>query len=299
MRRHEPSSTARQFTTKENRWAFFNNGCIRGIHHSQLVVVKSRPRHSLSVDSVGVFTISRAMAVVAALILATVLALLLSACATPRGLKGGQASTSFVRPGRTNVASLRQPENPKEASSQTVQSQQTVEYVLPAGTAISIGDPGSQPDPARPAERPGFAGFTAAPMSVAVLGKPMPVRISASDRAETTIGAAQKDTVREWAAKAASLQPVMWAGIAMATLVAGALVYFGWWTKAALAVVIGVAMIALAETLPDHGTLILLSGLALFAVAALLVLYSYYKGQLDQNNNGIPDLLERPATTAP
>jgi addiction module RelB/DinJ family antitoxin len=42
----------------------------------------------------------------------------------------------------------------------------------------------------------------------------------------------------------------------MATIVAGVVVYFGRWTKAALALVIGVAMIALAETLPDHGTLI-------------------------------------------
>jgi hypothetical protein len=85
----------------------------------------------------------------------------------------------------------------------------------------------------------------------------------------------------------------MWAGLVMMTIVAGILIYFGWWTKAALAVVIGGGMIALAQTLPEHGTLILLSGLALFALAALLVLYAYYKGQLDRNNNGIPDLLER------
>jgi hypothetical protein len=50
-------------------------------------------------------------------------------------------------------------------------------------------------------------------------------------------------------------------------------------------------MIALAQALPEHGTLIL------FAVVALLVLYSYYKGQLDQNHNGIPDFLERSGKT--
>jgi hypothetical protein len=51
-------------------------------------------------------------------------------------------------------------------------------------------------------------------------------------------------------------------------------------------------MIIMAETLPDHGTAILLGGLGLFALAALLILYAYYKGQLDKNNNGIPDFLE-------
>jgi hypothetical protein len=50
----------------------------------------------------------------------------------------------------------------------------------------------------------------------------------ARDRAETSIGGAQEDIVREWAGKAASLQPVLGAGILMMTLVAGALAYFGW-----------------------------------------------------------------------
>jgi len=45
-------------------------------------------------------------------------------------------------------------------------------------------------------------------------------------------------------------------------------------------------------TLLNNGTLILLGGVAVFAVAALLVLYSYYEGQLDQNHNGIPDFLD-------
>jgi hypothetical protein len=123
----------------------------------------------------------------------------------------------------------------------------------------------------------------------------MPVRISAIDQAETTIGAAQMDLAREWAAKATTLQPVMWAGIAMMTVVAGLLAYFGWWTKAGLAVAIGVGMIVLAQTLPAHGTFILFGGVAVFGLAALLILYAYYKGQLDQNHNGIPDFLERVA----
>jgi hypothetical protein len=120
----------------------------------------------------------------------------------------------------------------------------------------------------------------------------MPVRYVFRDRTETSIGGAQKDTLREWAGKARSMQPVMWTGIVLMTVVAGLLAYFGWWTKAALALGVGLGMIVLAATLPDHGTLILLGGLGVFSAAALLVLYAYSKGQLDRNNNGIPDLLE-------
>lgn len=54
-------------------------------------------------------------------------------------------------------------------------------------------------------------------------------------------------------------------------------------------------MVVLAQTLPDHGTLILLGGVGVFAFVALLVLYAYYKGQLDRNHNGMPDLLEKRA----
>jgi Transposase len=118
------------------------------------------------------------------------------------------------------------------------------------------------------------------------------LRVLWAERGEAQRNATRASTAREWAAKAASVQPVMWAGIAMMTIVAGLLAYFGWWTKAGVAVAIGVGMIVLAQTLPTHGTLILFGGLVVFALVALLVLYSYHKGQLDQNNNGIPDLLE-------
>ena len=85
-------------------------------------------------------------------------------------------------------------------------------------------------------------------------------------------------------------------GIAMMTVIAGVLVYFGWWTKAAVAVIVGLSMIVLATTLPDHGAIILLGGIGAFCLVALLVLYAYYKGQLDKNNNGIPNIWERKPT---
>ena len=202
----------------------------------------------------------------------------------PSAQKGGRSASTISRPGHTNAVTLVQSDNPKEPSRQTVQSEQTIEYVLPPGTAIQMAGLAGSAQPLTNA----LAGS-----QFATLDRPVPVRMVAKDRTETSIGGAQKDIVREWAGKAANMQPVMWAGIAMMTLVAGVLVYFGWWTKAGVAVAVGIGMIIVAQTLPDHGTLILLGGLGVFALIALLVLYAYYKGQLDKNHNGVPDVLEK------
>jgi hypothetical protein len=234
------------------------------------------------------------------LLLALVLPLFWSGCFEPRAQKGGGATSLISRPGHTNAVTLAQPENPNQPSRQMVQSEQTVEYILPAGTAIALGAGRSELGDRvedRLSRTPDSGLPSSAPPAVAILASPTPVRCVTKDRTETSIGGAQKDTAREWAAKAASVQPVMWAGIAMMTVVAGVLVYFGWWTKAALALGIGVGMILLAQTLPAYGTAILLGGLGVFGLAALLVLYAYHKGQLDQNHNGITDFLERKEAT--
>src|SRR5206468_2925106 len=133
----------------------------------------------------------------------------------------------------------------KTPSRQTVQSEQTIEYVLPPGSAVEVGGPGLQPISATAEQTAGATGGRT--QAHIILEKAMPVRVLAKDRTETSIGAAQTDTAREWAAKAASMQPVMWAGLIMLTIVAGLLAYFGWWTKAALAVGVGLGMIVLAE----------------------------------------------------
>jgi hypothetical protein len=297
---------------RERRWVIFNNGCVHGVQHSELVVVRSVPHRSVIQDSVSVFTISKTFSVLAALAVGTALVLLLMGCALPGGQKGGSASTLLSRPGHTREARLSQSDNPREPSRQSVQSEQAIEYVLPAGSEVVLGDGGFLAD--RRLElgdwgrqvlnsRVGAAGSLPAggraqtpssylQTSSARIAQPMPVRCVTKDRTETTIGAAQKDTVREWAGKAAQMRPVLWAGLVMMTLVAGILVYFGWWTKAGLAAAIGLGMIVLAQALPGHGTLIVFGGLGVFALLALLILYAYHKGRLDRNDNGIPDFLE-------
>jgi hypothetical protein len=301
---------------KERRWVFFNNGCIHGIQHSEVVVVRTLPHRSVIRDSVAVFSITRTAGLIAVFAVMIALMLLLSGCIVPAAQKGGAATTMISRAGHTNAASLKQSESSKEPSHQTVQSEQVIEYVLPAGSQVSLGDSrgdssselgvrggtdygprttdhGRWTTDSRP-PTPDYGPPTPdhRPAASATLSQPMPVKCLMKDRTETSIGGAQRDTAREWASKAANMQPVMWAGIAMMTLVAGVLAYFGWWTKAAVAVVVGLGMIVVAETLPDHGTAVLLGGLGLFALAALLILYAYHKGQLDKNNNGIPDFLE-------
>jgi hypothetical protein len=305
----------------------FTNGSLLGIRHSEWVILEQVPRDAVIRSSVSVFRVSKALGWLAGLGLGVLLLLLLAACQGPQAQKGGAATTQFARPGHTSAATLLQSDNPKEPSKQTVQSEQTVEYVLPPGTAVGLGTgmmdyrttglrddettgqrddgPGGRAVGVGRSELGGgnvpsaFSHLPSAPAAgTAVLNKPMPVRFLTRDRTETTIGGAQKDTLREWAGKAANLQPVMWAGIAMMTLIAGVLIYFGWWTKAAVAIGVGIAMVVLAQILPDHGGLIVLGGFGVFGLVALLILYAYYKGQLDQNHNGTPDFLEKKTSTA-
>jgi hypothetical protein len=264
----------------ERRWVLFSNGCFHGIRHSEVTVLRSKPHRSMTRSSVAVFSVSRLFAVASGIGLILVL-LLLAACAMPQAQKGGAATSVISRPGQANSATLTQSDNPKQPSRQTVQSEQSLEYVLPAGTTIEL--PGSNLTPGTPCVTREFG----------MLRQSVPVKMTSKDRTETSIGGAQKDTMREWAGKAANMQPVMWAGVIMMTLVAGALLYFGWWTKAMLAGAVGLAMVVLAQTLPDHGAVILLGGLGTFGLVALLILYAYHKGQLDKNHNGIPDELEK------
>jgi hypothetical protein len=131
-------------TARERRWVLFNNGCIHGIQHSELLVVRSVPHRSVVQDSVAVFTVSKTFSFIAALTMIVMLLLLLTGCSVPRPQKGGGATSTVSRPGHTNSTTLTQSENPKEPSRQTVQSEQTIEYVLPAGSELRVGDGRSQ-----------------------------------------------------------------------------------------------------------------------------------------------------------
>ena len=86
----------------------------------------------------SVFTISKTFGFIAALAAVVMLVLLLTGCSMPHPQKGGGATSTITPRGHTNSVTLAQSENPNEPSRQTVQSEQTVEYVLPAGTIVPL-----------------------------------------------------------------------------------------------------------------------------------------------------------------
>jgi hypothetical protein len=148
------------------------------------------------------------------LTLATLLTLLtLLGCSGPRPLKGGHATTAGPV-----AQSIVQGENPSQPTRQDQETIKVRTYVIPAGTRI---EQSPQPQPAtfnlQPSTLPP-APTLHAPRSDAptfVLSAPTVVTDREETRAKTELGAAQKDTAREFAAKLSSLKGIVWVGLAL------------------------------------------------------------------------------------
>jgi hypothetical protein len=111
---------------------------------------------------------------------------LLSGCAMAP-LKGGRATTAGII-GQTVV----QGDNPAQVSRQDQETVKTRSYTVPAGSRlVSLSN------------------------QVVVVSAPMSVVEHEETRAETELGAAQKDTARELSAKLASLKGIVWVGVLM------------------------------------------------------------------------------------
>jgi hypothetical protein len=119
-----------------------------------------------------------------------------------------------------------------------------------------------------------------------------PRKESIKRRTETKLGAAQKDTAREMAAKFANMRPVQWIGI-LCILGAGAFIYFQWWTPAMIAGGTGLGLILLAHSIVGNERLVLI--LLLAALAIVVTFRAYEKGKLDHI---LPDLLDKGANRA-
>lgn len=213
------------------------------------------------------------------------LAVLLSISVGCIGLKphrGGKAATSFSPSGSIEQSTVQQSDNPDTPSTQTHENVVEESYVIPTGSVL-------REEKVEPPKRSGQPSVTNR-METKV-SEPMPVTKRITAKVMTQVGAAQKDTSRSIAVKLQAMRPVQWVGIVL-ILAAAALAYFQWWTKAAIAAGIGIGMIVLAAIVPGNEGLILGVGLAVFAIACLLVLYAYSKGQLDKNKDGIPDFLQ-------
>lgn len=138
-------------------------------------------------------------------------------------LKPGSSSVS---PGQ---ARFKQSENPKTESSQTYERTEEKVFALPEDTPV--------------------------------ISKP--IKTTVTEKVTTKIGAAQKDTAREFGAKLSSMKGIMWAGVLLFTFgIASAFwpplkVIVGSVTTSAVACVAGVALIVLPSLIVGNEILIL------------------------------------------
>ena len=137
------------------------------------------------------------------LILPTVATLTLTSCTGGRALKGGKALT-IQHPAGAIQQSLSQGDNPSQSSRQEQETVRVRTYTLPSGARIE--DSLVSPQTSRP---------PLTNLQALVLSAPMPVTEREEIRAKTELGAAQKDTAREFGAKLSSLRGITWVGVAM------------------------------------------------------------------------------------
>ena len=148
---------------------------------------------------------------------------------------------------------LTQGENPSAPSRQDQETIRVRTYTLPAGTRILSPNPLSGPLSA-----PSSSPHSALPPSTINYQLSTPVLVTEREetRAKTELGAAQKDTAREIAAKLSSLKGIVWAGIALFVFGLASLFW------APLKVLIGSVTTSAAITL---------GGLALMVLPSLIV----------------------------
>jgi hypothetical protein len=102
------------------------------------------------------------------------------------------------------TSEMKQPENPSQAAVQNYE--RTTETELPLATGTEVAESVTAPD---------SAGRPVVTEKTIVLSQPAVQRTRVTEKAGTTIGAAQKDTAREIGAKLASLRGVVWVGVLM------------------------------------------------------------------------------------
>ena len=163
-----------------------------------------------------------------------VLALLGAGCAGPRPLKGGKATTTRNQAGLIQQT-VAQGENASQPSKQDQETIKVRSYTLPAATRIEQGPaPVAAPLPARtqpstfnpqPSTLCQPSTFNPQPSTAFVLSAPMPVIEREETRARTELGAAQKDTARDLAAKLSSLKGIVWVGVGLFIFGLASLVY--------------------------------------------------------------------------
>ena len=155
------------------------------------------------------------------------LALLASGCAGPRPLKGGKAAITR-KPAGVIEQTVVQGENAAQPSNQNQETVKVRSFTVPAGSrgeASSVpSTPPAQPAPTPSASQPPST-LNSQPSTAYILSAPMPVVEREETRARTELGAAQKDTARDLAAKLSSLKGIVWVGVGLFIFGLASLVY--------------------------------------------------------------------------
>ena len=131
------------------------------------------------------------------------LALSLCGCGNLAPLKGGKATT-LNKPSQGIEQTVVQSDNPAAVSKQDQETVRTKSYTVPAGSRL--------------VETHVTATAGGAPVTNAqslVISAPMHVTEHEETRAKSELGAAQKDSAREFGAKLASLKGIVWVGVAL------------------------------------------------------------------------------------
>lgn len=193
-------------------------------------------------------------------------------CAGPRPLRPGTASMrSAAGPAADFSAALQQPENPAQAAAQTFERTVETELALPPGTIVGAEAEGRTSKVksralgagGRRSEAGGRMSGGEERRTRIVLSEPSMQRTRVTEKAGTTVGAAQKDTAREIGAKLASLRGVVWVGIALFVLGLASLVWpplraiVGSITTSLAAMAGGTALMILPSLVAGHELLIL------------------------------------------
>jgi hypothetical protein len=157
------------------------------------------------------------------------LTLLVGGCADPRPLKGGKAAITRKPTGIVEQTVV-QGDNASQPSKQDQETIKVRTYTLPAATRIqqspiSVAGPSTLNSQPSTAGAPQTSTAAAQPSTSFLLSAPVPVVEREETRARTELGAAQKDTARDLAAKLSSLKGIVWVGAGLFIFGLASLVY--------------------------------------------------------------------------
>jgi hypothetical protein len=181
-------------------------------------------------------------------------------------LKGGRATTSGVI-GQTVV----QGDNPAQVSRQDQETVKTRSYTVPAGSRLEESHVTATD-----------IGVTVTNVQAVVVSAPMPVVEREETRANTELGAAQKDTARELGAKLASLKGIVWVGVVLFLFGLATLFYpplqaiIGSVTTSVAILVGGIALMVLPSLIVGNELLILCG----VGAAVVVWFFAHRHGQL-------------------